>query len=295
MWGAGGGGRGAKRRIHCGYSGLRGSGDAAIGTGQRVGTRSRGGYWSEVDTPMSELDSMNIYQEILAWSSKRPAWQRDALRRIVVDGGLGPSDVQDLCHLCKLPYGLVTETLSVVPVTAGDLPTSGSSTGTGVSLTRIYGAANVNALLPGQEICFEEHGLTVVYGDNGAGKSGYARIVKQLCRSRGSSGDIVSNIYATGPVGPASASLDYLSDGIRATALWAKDAVRPAQLARISVFDSFSASVYVAKDTDVPYLPAGLDLLEKLAQACVGVQALLNDEVGALFQCLQQVRRLVIS
>jgi len=46
-------------------------------------------------------------------------------------------------------------------------------------LRAIHGAENVNALKAGERLTFDKTGLTVVYGDNGSGKSGYARILNK--------------------------------------------------------------------------------------------------------------------
>ncbi len=40
--------------------------------------------------------------------------------------------------------------------------------------------------------------MTIIYGDNGMGKSGYARILKRACRAR-HPGEIEPNIYAEQP------------------------------------------------------------------------------------------------
>jgi ABC-type enterochelin transport system ATPase subunit len=60
-----------------------------------------------------------------------------------------------------------------------------------VSLSKLYNLKHVNALQPGETLTFQKSGLTVIYGDNGAGKSGYARVLKQACRARLPKDDIV--------------------------------------------------------------------------------------------------------
>lgn len=39
---------------------------------------------------------MTVLQEILEWSQDRPAWQRDALRRLVLYGELSDDDLRAL-------------------------------------------------------------------------------------------------------------------------------------------------------------------------------------------------------
>jgi hypothetical protein len=49
---------------------------------------------------------VNVLQEILTWSKDRPAWQRDALRRLVLSGELNEQDIRELTDICKGDYGL---------------------------------------------------------------------------------------------------------------------------------------------------------------------------------------------
>jgi len=48
---------------------------------------------------------MDVLKEILNWSQERPAWQRDALRRLVVVGDLLDKDIDELTEICKSAHG----------------------------------------------------------------------------------------------------------------------------------------------------------------------------------------------
>ena len=54
----------------------------------------------------------------------------------------------------------------------------------------MHGVRHVNALAPDQRLTLHRVGLTIIYGDNGSGKSGYARILKKVCRARTSTFDL---------------------------------------------------------------------------------------------------------
>jgi len=49
--------------------------------------------------------SVNVLQEILTWSKDRAIWQRDALRRLVLNGELAEQDIRELADICKGDYG----------------------------------------------------------------------------------------------------------------------------------------------------------------------------------------------
>lgn len=112
---------------------------------------------------------MSVLKEVLGWSADRPAWQRDALRRLVEMGEIADGDIPVLADICKSSYGLV-EPNPGDPLIAHHLPNEDAALGI-VSLDSIYHDKGVNALAEAQTLKFGPR-LTVVYGDNGAGKSG---------------------------------------------------------------------------------------------------------------------------
>src|SRR4051812_37989623 len=122
--------------------------------------------------------AVTVLQEILEWSYDRPAWQRDALRRLVLTGELSDGDIGELTEICKSAYGLA-EQPNVTPLTKYHVPDKKAGSAP-VSLSSIFHHHGVNALAEGQTLRFGPH-LTVVYGDNAAGKTGYIRILKSAC------------------------------------------------------------------------------------------------------------------
>ena len=82
-----------------------------------------------------------------------------------------------------------------------------------VTLTAIEKVRHVNALAEGERLSFFQKGVTVVYGDNGSGKSGYIRILKQACRARSMKGEkVIPNIYGAAS-GTPQARLLFTEDG----------------------------------------------------------------------------------
>ena len=63
--------------------------------------------------------------EILLWSTERPAWQRDALRRICSPSQLSPNDIEEVVELCKAARGL-TEAKTARPLTEEHLAIKGT-------------------------------------------------------------------------------------------------------------------------------------------------------------------------
>lgn len=220
---------------------------------------------------------MNVLEEILEWSQGRPLWQRDALRRLVQSGELSDDDLRVLTEICKSVHGLA-EDQDVAPLAHEHLPETETG-GSPVSLVSIFHHQGVNALAQDQTLGFGPK-LTVVYGDNAAGKTGYIRILKSACRARGREkilGNVVSGTALHAPV----VSIKYKVGTESQPREWAGDG-EDDLISRVSVFDTQCAAVYLTEKTDVAFRPFGLALFDQLVQACKAIRSQLEIDQKAL-------------
>ncbi len=224
---------------------------------------------------------MSILNDVLLWSEKDLSlWLRDAARRLLLHEQLDPQDFRDLYALLKHDKGIeITEGLKAVPLSADHIPAGGEAA-ISVTLQSMSDLQNVNRIMPGQTLSFAEKGVTVIYGGNGAGKSGYARVLKHACRARDRGGEILGDVTRAGGQGgkPKATFTASLNGDVR-NFHWTSGSVAPPELSYVSVFDTFCASAYLLEG-DAAYLPRGLDVVEALAGKVVPeVLALLNEEL----------------
>ena len=220
---------------------------------------------------------MTVLEEILEWSQDRPTWQRDALRRLVLNGELSNDDISTLTDICKSAQGLA-EQRDIAPLTKGHLREK-TAGGAPVSLDSIFHHRGVNALAEDQTLNFAPN-LTVVYGDNAAGKTGYIRILKSACRARGQEQILGNVVSGASPLLPI-VSIKYRVGTEPEPREWAGSG-EDEFISRVSVFDTQCAAVYLTEKTDVAFRPFGLDLFDKLVKACRAVRAKLESEQRTL-------------
>ena len=220
---------------------------------------------------------MTVLQEILEWSKDRPDWQRDALRRLALNGDLSVDDIRSLVEICKGAHGLA-ETQEVIPLTKDHVRTNGDESAP-VSLVSIFHNKGVNALAENQTLEFKPN-LTVVYGDNAAGKTGYIRILKSACHARGQE-NILGNVVSGNPPLKPVVAIKYKVGVEGDTREWDAQA-EDEFISRVSVFDIHCAAVYLTEKTEVAFRPFGLDLFDKLVKACKDVRAEIEKEQRSL-------------
>lgn len=210
---------------------------------------------------------MTLLTDIVSWTESLPIWQRDACRRLLQkEGGLDQVDYSELYLLLKKENDIkVDMEISSVPLTNGDLPDSLAHREM-VVLLALRELENVNQISKDNTLCFSETGITVIFGGNGSGKSGYARVLKRACRSRDQSEPVHPN--ANDPLAGEkvpTAIFDVKINGVSEEVQWSRDVKPPDFLSTISVFDSKCARTYITLEQDVAYLPYGLDIVENLA------------------------------
>jgi hypothetical protein len=122
-------------------------------------------------------------------------------------------------------------------------------------LLRIFETCNVNRLVDGQEIAFNDR-ITVVYGENASGKTGYARVLKQVAGAR-SAARVLPDVYTSSP-GTPSATIDYALGSDAESHPWRAGARPVPALGRVCVFDAPVAPLHVDDDLQYLYTPADI-------------------------------------
>lgn len=212
---------------------------------------------------------MSILQEILGWAKGLAPWQSDAVSRLFTKETLTTEDLDDLYALLKAEHGIPDPNGRTANPLADDKIPAGAQPNKHVELVAMKNLTNVNAIAENQRLEFGAKGLTVIYGDNGSGKSGYSRVLKKACRARDQSEQILPNANTPpGKAGPATATFEITVNGAPKELTWDNGKPAPQELSSLAIFDSRCARAYLDDENDFSYVPYGLDIFEALASVC---------------------------
>lgn len=239
---------------------------------------------------------MALLNDILAWTESLPTWQRDGCRRLLQkEAGLDEADHSELYALLKKENQIETENaVEAAPLVSEHLPAA-LPAGETVVLVSLRELENVNQIPKDHTLGFSETGITVIYGGNGSGKSGYARVMKRACRARDQSEPIHPNVNDSAASSKIpTAKFDIKVAGASEEIVWSRDSTPPNRLSTISVFDSRCARSYVTAEQDVAYLPYGLDIVENLAnQVLPKLSKMLEAEIAGINVDTQPFQHLI--
>lgn len=209
--------------------------------------------------------TMRIEEAIVEWGQTRPAWQRAVLRRSAQGEQLGENDFAAIVGTLLDGGWSPDEQFGVEHMRragALDLP---------VALRAIKNVSHVNALAGAQALEFCPNGLTVVYGDNGSGKSGYARLIKQMVRARHQQ-PVLSDVFVDDPASIEQRAEVVVAVGESERSIRWPDQTCP-ELAQVTFYDEACGDAFITEESDVTYKPAALAVVDALIAACDGVRA----------------------
>lgn len=213
--------------------------------------------------PKTRYRKMSVYQEILNWSSSRPLFVQDALRRIITSTTLTQTDIDELAELVKKDCGEATITLNSIPLDNTHIPAIITTSGNYPKLISLNNPINIGALHNQGNLQFPNTGLSVIYGNNGSGKSSYSRILRKLCWSRSPNITLKKNVFNQST---NQQQVDFIveDNGSNINFTWTENSPNNPILNSIFVFDNDCGDIYINNENPTEYKPVGIDVLEKL-------------------------------
>jgi len=221
--------------------------------------------------------TISARQRLVGWADQQDGW----VRSIVADVLAVRRPLSDETLAAIRDHYLVEKQL--VPGTAPAPPTLTDNASAGdatdpLTLTCLKGCDGVNALAAGQDITFNPR-MTVLFGENAAGKTGYVRVLKLLADVR-SAEAIIPDIHRPSAPSTPQAVVGYSVGSVPDELEWhGEQGVPP--FTRMTVFDSPAVAIHLADDVTYVYTPADLALFGYVTSAIEGVRTLLQEDIKA--------------
>jgi hypothetical protein len=201
-----------------------------------------------------------LQRRIFNWSQDLPGWQRGLMRKLCD----GPLDEAGRAEVLAVLCG-EAGTRELPPLELANLPADEAEHGR-VELREIRNLENVNRLASDQSLRFGP-GLNIVFGENGAGKSGYGRLCRRVCRAA-EVGEVLHDVFDPGKAeAPQTAEFVLAVDGEERVLEVDLNSEAPRILSAMTAFDASCADVHISKSNAIEHTPRPLRLLKEMAEA----------------------------
>jgi energy-coupling factor transporter ATP-binding protein EcfA2 len=224
------------------------------------------------------MPEIPLKNNIIAWLKNYDYWFQFAGNRLLEGENITDTFADETYQLFKEDYGLKTIDQERIAIVFNEIEIDIVEVAENLQLQLIKEIENVNALASGQSITINPN-LTIIYGGNGTGKSGYVRLLNNAFSSRGDK-QILPNVFLDGALGEPTCKFTFQS--VEAP----YDLVYPSQknnveFSQYSVFDTHSIKVLLEQDNKLDFTPIGFEFFEKVLQLYEVVKAKLYAEIKA--------------
>jgi energy-coupling factor transporter ATP-binding protein EcfA2 len=223
---------------------------------------------------MAEIPLKN---QIIDWLKECSYWFQYSGNRILEGENISDELVTSTYNLFKEDFNLKTIENERTEIIYNEISVVSTTTVQHLELQTIKEIENVNALASGQSIPINSN-LTIIYGGNGTGKSGYIRLLNNAFNSRGDK-NILPNVFKS-PTGEPSCKFTFKSDST------VFDLQYPQQhgnveFTQFSVFDTHSVKVLLEQDNKLNFTPNGFEFFDKIEELYEALKSKLNSEIIA--------------
>lgn len=217
---------------------------------------------------------MDIQKDIIDWLKTLKGWQTELAYRILTKK-IEEVDIADIVAMAKSNAGFENK----------DFPNFlNSNNEKQIRLLSIESIQNIESLAPRNPLKFEkDKNLTVIYGSNGSGKSGYTKIIKKIS-GKPRAIDLKSNVFNPNPNGKC--VIKYSIDGIEQEEEWSINNSQISDLKTVDVFDTTTGNSYVDEANTITYTPRFVKLFTALSHYYSKIQEKLEQEKFKLTKTL---------
>ena len=223
------------------------------------------------------IHKRKVIDFLLEWANERGEWARLLLDFIITKEAISDNERLKVFEYLEKDLGIKSN-LPDLQVKNYSLDNKHTNDLTINFLSDISG---VNKLAPDQILKFSKN-ITVIYGQNGTGKSGYSRIFKSLgyCYDKRENVVIYPNIFSNEPHKPLHAKINATINNEEKNFDWQGDNIK--ELNSISIYDSKSVGISTNAKREIMITPSGFHLFSIISKELSKIENILKNKVSEL-------------
>ncbi|MCY4644550.1 MAG: AAA family ATPase [Bacteriovoracales bacterium] len=211
-----------------------------------------------------------VRQSIVEWLYGQKYWVQLATQKILEKKEITEEDIDELLFLLKCDNGESTD--SSINFSFFYKETKATES---FKIKSIGDVQGIEQILPKKPLGFGEN-LSVVYGNNGSGKSGYTRIFKRVFGKENN--DLLQDVFKPKQK-VQKCSIEVLFRNEAKKIEWTANSSNVTQLEPIDIFDSTTETGYIDKENESSYLPLEVSLFEDLVNVFKRIEEKLQREI----------------
>lgn len=226
-------------------------------------------------TKSNEGKMVSLNSEIEQFAESLPYWAKYLSSKLLSGTIISDTDI-DVAYAYLLEDAYlkpITEKPTIVISCVDEL---GEGFKKDLLLTSLHNLKGVNALVENQRIDFCPQ-VTIIYGVNGSGKTGYTRLLKKAFHSR-STEDILPNIHVSDGHSNVSAEINFTS-GSKPYSLTYPEHKQQNEFRQFSIFDNKCVNVHLTNKNQFEFRPAGLDFFANLIEVFKKIESKITTEI----------------
>lgn len=224
---------------------------------------------TNADDKIIEIDSFE------SWLNARHKWLQTAAAQLIAKKQhLDVSEIVQLSDLCIAEASGV-DSNSFQQIVTGSLASAESRPS--LKILCIKDVQGVNAIKDGATLTLGDTNISLIYGLNGSGKTGFARIIKHASGNR-SKEELRQNVFKK-ENNPTSAEILFSLNSVEQTPImWSLDKGAITILKELHLFDTQVADMYVTKENEAAYEPSKMRFVTSLIKVCDRVSDHITSE-----------------
>lgn len=224
---------------------------------------------AEVEQQVETLET-----EVKKFADGLPYWAKFLAEKILSGNAISDNDI-DTSYSYLLEQLKLKEETEKPEISIDYNAENSGNYKTDLLLTKLENVEGVNALTENQTIEFSPN-LTIVYGANGSGKSGYVRLLKNVFYSKAPE-EILQNVHIDNGHKPVNAKFTFKSNNAETSLVFADK--ENAEFEQFAVFDGKGLFKQLGEKNEFEFRPAGLSFFADYTNAIIRVEQKLNAEI----------------